>query len=142
MIGEVTFDALGGRWTMFMGTAAQCLLEEQHDKGFFAIVQDAMPDVTPAMLADQAAMADAARKVRVTALRELAWAALRKYHPDITIGGVCDIADDMGPRRFGEALGRAIAAAMDQAPPTEGEAGETAAKGKPRTRAKKRTGQS
>lgn len=143
MIGEVTFDADGDRYILFLGTAAQCRLEEMHDKGFFAIVEEALPNVTPDMLGDQALMASVARGVRISKLRDLAWAALLKYRPAVTLRDVEDLADRIGPQKFGELIGKAIAAGQGPAQPEE--AGDQAAPGKPggkRTGARKRTGRS
>ncbi|MBM3929439.1 MAG: hypothetical protein FJ335_13445 [Sphingomonadales bacterium] len=108
MKGEITFDAGEQRFTLFLGNAAQCALEEQHDKGFFAVVADAMPDITPEDLADPVKLADAARRVRVTALRDLFWHGLRKHHPQVSVDDVSEIADEIGQARFGELLGQAI----------------------------------
>ena len=136
MKGEITFDAGEQRFTLFLGNAAQCALEEQHDKGFFAVVADAMPDITPENLADPVKLADAARRVRVTALRDLFWHGLRKHHPQVSVDDVSEIADEIGQARFGELLGQAIAATQDRM--TQGAGG--AAPGKSRTRAQRRTG--
>ena len=116
MRGAVTFDALGRRWTMFLGTAAQCGLEEEFDKGFFAILQDAVPGgLTPADLEDPEKMAAAARDLRIGTLRSLAWHGLRKHHPAVTIGDVDDMIDDVGLQDFGAVIGRAVAAVSDRA---------------------------
>lgn len=136
MIGEITFDAGGQRWTLFLGNAAQCALEEQHDKGFFAVVADALPDITPEDLADPVKLGDAARRVRVTALRDLFWHGLSKHHAGVSLDDVSEIADQIGQARFGELLGQAIAATQDRM--TQGAGGT--APGKPRTRARGRTG--
>jgi hypothetical protein len=143
MIGEVTFDAGGSRYILFLGTAAQCRLEEMHDKGFFAIVEEALPNVTPAMLGNQTLMAEVARGVRISKLRDLAWAALLKHQPSMTLRDVEDLADLIGPQRFGELLGKTIAAGQGQA--EQEEAGHDAAQGKPgrkKTGGQKRAGQS
>ncbi|MBM3927555.1 MAG: hypothetical protein FJ335_03720 [Sphingomonadales bacterium] len=136
MKGDVTFDAGRQRYTLFLGNAAQCALEEQHDKGFFAVVADALPSITPEDLADPAKLADAARIVRVASLRDLFWHGLRKHHADVTLDDVSDIADAIGQARFGELLGKAIAATQDR---MAGEAGG-AKPGKPRTPRRKPTG--
>lgn len=144
MIGEVTFDHGGRRLTLFLGTAAQCRLEQMHDVGFFAIVEKALPNVTPAMLEDPAAMVEAARGVRVHMLRDIAWAALQKHHPGTTIGEVDDLIDQIGAQQFGALIGRTISAGQGKPIEADGEGAGGAAPGKPpkprATRARKRTG--
>lgn len=138
MRGAVTFTALNASWTLFLGTAAQCALEEEYDKGFFAVVQDAIPSVAgPADLEDQAKMAEAARGFRIGTLRQFAFHGLRKFHPATTIADVDDIIDDIGMAEFGGVIGRAIAAAADKAGATEQ---PKAKPGNGSTRARKRTG--
>lgn len=145
MLGEQVFDAGGQRWTLFLGNAAQCAIEEQYDKGFFAIVADAVPDldgetavaIATAMSTGSAEglpvgvlekMAGAMRRVRLSALRDLAWHGLRKHHPSVTLADVSDIADELGQQRFGELIGNAIRAAQGKAEAEE--AGDQAAPGK------------
>jgi len=136
MLGEQTFDAAGQRWTLLLGNAAQCAIEEHYDRGFYAVLFDAVPNVDATTLLDNpAAMLEAMRKVRVSTLRDLAYFGLRQHHPDIDLPTVSGIIDDLGQAQFGEVLGKAIGAAMDKG----GEAGAT--KGKPVTRAKRQTGQ-
>ncbi len=135
MRGEVPFDALGGRWTLFIGTTAQCGLEQEHDKGFFAILKDAMPSVGLADVEDKAKMAAAARDLRIGTLRSFAVHGLAKHHPDLLPAEVDDIIDDLGFKRFGEIIGTAIAAAADRVT----EEGEKAP-GKPRTRTRRPIG--
>ncbi|MGN5373284.1 hypothetical protein [Sphingomonas hankookensis] len=135
MRGAVHFDAVGARWTLFIGTAAQCALEEEHDKGFFAILQDAMPSVGLADVDDKAKMAAAARDLRIGTLRSFALHGLAKHHPGTSVAQVDDIIDDLGFKAFGEIIGAAIAAAADQA----GAEGDKPAK-KPRTRTRAPTG--
>ncbi|KZE09128.1 MULTISPECIES: hypothetical protein [Sphingomonas] len=135
MRGEVPFEALGGRWTLFIGTAAQCALEQEHDKGFFAILQDAMPSVGLGDVEDKAKMAKAARDLRIGTLRSFALHGLAKYHCGLTVDQVDEIIDDLGFKRFGEIIGTAIAAAADRVT----EEGEKAP-GKPRTRTRRPTG--
>lgn len=138
MRGEVGFTALGESWTMFLGTAAQCALEEEHDKGFFALVQDAIPSVSgPADLEDPAKMAEAARSFRIGTLRQFAFHGLRKHHPDVSLDDVNEIIDDLGMADFGGVIGSAIAAAADKAGATEQKAAKP---GNRSTRASKRTG--
>ncbi len=154
MIGEQTFDALGKRFTLFLGNAAQCGIEQQYDRGFFAVVSDAMPNVDaatamavaqsmttgeplPAPIAERAATA--MRGMRMTVLRDLAWHGLRRHHPDLSPDDVSDIIDDIGQEAFGEIIGRAIQVAQGKAK----EAGDGAKPGKPRARAtskRKKTG--
>jgi hypothetical protein len=156
MLGEQTFDALGKRWMLFLGNAAQCAVEQDYGKGFFAVVADAVPDVDgatavalatamsagepdkldPALLVK---MADAMRRVRLTVLRDLAWHGLRRHHPEVTLDDVSDMTDELGQQRFGEIIGAAIRAAQGKASET-GEAGGEAAKGNRQTRRSQRTG--
>lgn len=113
MLGEV-FDALGKRWTLVLGNAAQCAIEEHFDKGFYAVVFDAVPQGNPELLMrDPEAMIAAARAIRQTTLRDLAWFGLQKHHPEVTVAIVSDIIDALGQSRFGEVIGKAIAAATD-----------------------------
>lgn len=135
MRGEVPFDALDRRWTLFIGTAAQCALEAEHDKGFFAVLQDAMPSVALADVDDKAKMAAAARDLRIGTLRSFAMHGLAKHHPNLQPAEVDDIIDDLGFHAFGEIIGTAIAAAADRAAEEGGKA-----PGKPRTRAHPLTG--
>jgi len=154
MIGEQTFDALGERFTLFLGNAAQCGIEQQYDRGFFAVVSDAMPNVDaatamavaqsmttgeplPASIAERAATA--MRGMRMTVLRDLAWHGLRRHHPDLSPDDVSNIIDDIGQEAFGEIIGRAIQVAQGKAK----EAGDGAKPGKPPARAtskRKKTG--
>jgi hypothetical protein len=146
MIGEQVFDALGKRFTLFLGTTAQCAIEEQYDRGFFAVVADAMPgvdaatamavaqsmttgDALPPHLAERAATA--MRGIRMTVLRDLAWHGLRRHHPGLSLDDVGDVIDDLGQEAFGEIMGRAIRAAQGQAK----EAGGVTKSGKPARRA-------
>jgi hypothetical protein len=135
MRGQVPFDALGKRWTLFIGTAAQCGLEEEYDKGFFAILQDAMPSVGLADVDDKAKMAAAARGLRIGTLRSFALHGLAKHHPGTGMAEVNDIIDDLGFKRFGEIIGTAIAAAADRAVEEGGPAPK-----KSSTRTRQRTG--
>lgn len=135
MRGEVPFDALGARWTLFIGTAAQCALEQEHDKGFFAILQDAMPSVGLGDVDDKAKMAAAARDLRIGTLRSFALHGLAKHHPGLSVEQVDDIIDDLGFKDFGQVIGTAIAAAADRI----AEEGEKAP-GKPSTRPRRQTG--
>lgn len=135
MRGEVPFEALGARWVLFIGTAAQCALEEEHDKGFFAILQDAMPSVGLGDIDDMEKMAAAARDLRIGTLRSFALHGLAKHHPTVGMAEVNDIIDDLGFKQFGEIIGSAIAAAADRvvdegAPPPK----------KPSTRTRGQTG--
>lgn len=135
MRGEVPFDAMGARWTLFIGTAAQCALEEEHDKGFFAILQDAMPSVGLGDVDDKVKMAAAARDLRIGTLRSFALHGLAKHHPGIGMAEVNDIVDDLGFKRFGEIIGTAIAAAADRVVEEGGPAPK-----KPSTRTRRPTG--
>lgn len=150
MLGEQVFDALGQRWTLFLGNSAQCSIEAQYDKGFFAVVSDAMPDVDAATaLAVAQSMADgvplppavaekaaaALRGMRLSVLRDLAWHGLRKAHPLVTIDRVSDIIDDLGHEAFGEIVGKAVHAVQ-----AKREVGDDAATGKRVTQPKKPTG--
>lgn len=151
MIGEQTFDAAGQRWTLFLGNAAQCAVEEHYGKGFFGVVADAIPDIDPetafaigtAMstgkldglsVAAIEKMQAAMKTVRLSVLRDLAWFGLRRHHPAITLDDVSDIADYLGHEAFGDIIGKAIRAAQGKGD------GDSAAPGKPRTRATSRTG--
>lgn len=144
MRGEVVFEALGRSWTLRLGNAAQCAVEEHYDRGFFAVVADGMPGVDPqTAMAIAASMSDgvemapdiaakavtAMRGVRVSVLRDLAFFGLHRHHPAITREEVSDIADDLGDE-FGAVIGKAIRGAQN-----DGRPGEDAAKGKPRKRA-------
>ncbi|MGN5374591.1 hypothetical protein [Sphingomonas hankookensis] len=131
MRGAVPFEALGARWTLFIGTAAQCALEQEHDKGFFAILQDAMPSVGLGDVDDKAKMAAAARDLRIATLRSFALHGLAKHHPGLSIEQVDDIIDDLGFKDFGEIIGTAIAAAADR---VAEEGGTTPGKRRTRTR--------
>jgi hypothetical protein len=129
MIGEQTFDAAGQRWTLFLGNAAQCAVEQHYGKGFFGVVADAIPDIDPetafaigtAMstgkldglsLAAIEKMQAAMKTVRLSVLRDLAWYGLRRHHPDVTLDDVSDIADDLGHEAFGDIIGKAIRSAQ------------------------------
>lgn len=139
MQGEIVFDVDGKRYTLFIGNAAQCDIEEQYDKGFFAVVTDAMPVDVPAHVAlnpeqyPQEIMA-ASRRLRMSVIRDLAWHGLRKHHPDLEQNDVSDLIDQMGQGPFGELIGRAIFASRDTG------AGNDAAPKKLSTRAPARTG--
>jgi hypothetical protein len=150
VIGAQTFDAAGQRWTLFLGNAAQCAIEEQYDRGFFGVVADAMPDVDPqtayevaqamstgAEMSPVAAVrvATALKSMRLSVLRDIAWHGLRRDHPQVSLSEVSTIIDDLGQQAFGEIVGRAIRAAQGKA-----EVGDHAAPGKPGTRASDRTG--
>ena len=147
MLGEQTFDALGKRWTLFLGNAAQCAIEERYDRGFFAVVSDAMPNVDAAtalavMDAQSTGAAlprDVAERVagalggmRVSVLRDLAWAGLQRHHGEATPALVSDLIDDLGQERFGEIIGAAIRAAQG--------VGDDAEPGKPETLRRAPTG--
>ncbi|KQN93852.1 hypothetical protein ASE95_02800 [Sphingomonas sp. Leaf231] len=156
MLAAQVFDAAGQRWTLFLGNAAQCAVEEQYGKGFFAVVADAVPDIdTETALAIASAMsagavpnlsagtmekmADAMRRVRLSVLRDLAWHGLQRHHHDVTLDDVSDIADELGQHRFGEIIGNAIRAAQGQGEGRKGD-GRPAAPGKPSTPKRGRTG--
>jgi hypothetical protein len=151
MLGEQVFDAIGQRWTLFLGNAAQCAVEEQYDKGFFAVVADAVPDVDPeTAFAIATAMStgtaeglslsalekinSAMRRVRLSVLRDLAWHGLQKHHPQVTLAQISDITDHLGQEAFGELIGTAIRSAQGKGD------GADAAPGKLATRASGRTG--
>lgn len=138
MRGEVIFEALGRRWTLFLGTAAQCGLEEEHDRGYLAVLLDAMPNIDPDDLEDRAKVVRAAMLIRKTVLRSIAYWGLSKHHPGVDIATVNDILDELGDAAFGEVIGKAIAAAIDRAKPDAGEA--AARPGKPATPKGARTG--
>jgi hypothetical protein len=154
MRGEVVFDALGQRWTLFLGTSARCAVEQQYDRGFFAVVADGMPDVDPQTataialsMSEGAEMSPALaakavvalRGVKISVLRDLAWHGMRKHHAEVTPDLVDDIIDDIGDDRFGAIIREAL-----QATQATAEVGDTAKPGKPvgATRARKRTGRS
>lgn len=152
MIGEIVIDAGGKRWRLFLGNAARCAVEEQYDKGFFAVVADAIPNVDPATaMAIADAMSNGAvlpagvaekaaaamRGMRLSVLRDLAMHGLAKHHPEVTADDVSDIIDEIGDEAFGDIMGRAIRAAQPKGD------GDTAAPGKPRrpsTRPRRQTG--
>jgi hypothetical protein len=152
MIAAQTFDALGQRWTLLLNNAAQCAVEEQYDKGFFAVIADAMPNLDPVTAAAVArSMSDGAdlspevafraveamKGMRMSLLRDLAWHGLRRNHPGISLDDVSDIIDDLGQGPFGDIIGKAIRAAQGVEAAEDGAAGER----KPaRTPQKKRTG--
>lgn len=135
MLGAVTFDARGARWTLFLGNAAQCAIEEQYDKGYFAVISEAIPleNVTPEMLEDPAAMIGLARKLRVSTMRDLAWHGLQRFHPGTSLDEVSDLIDDMGQAAFGDLIGKAIASTQDRG------GDGAAAPGKPRKRSTPRS---
>lgn len=138
MRGDVVFDALGGRWALFLGTAAQCGLEEEYDRGYLAVLLEAMPSLDPGDLEDKEKLARAAVTIRKGRLRSIVYWGLKKHHPSVTLDGVNDILDDLGDAKMGDVIGRALAAALDQG---QSDAGEAAARpGKPRTRKSARTG--
>lgn len=143
MRGEVVFDAGGQRYTLFLGTAAQCAIEEQYDLGFFAVVTDALPNIEPHVALNPEAypgeVLAATRQLRIATLRDLAWHGLQRHHPGIDIPVVNDIIDELGPSAFGEVIGKAIFAARDVGSSDKG-AGGKAAPGKSPTRARGRTG--
>jgi hypothetical protein len=143
MIGEVSFDACGRRWRLFLGNAARCAVEEQYDRGFFGVVSDAIPDLDPetAVAIAQAMATGAApapeiaeraagamRNMRLSILRDLAWHGLVKFQPDVRVDDVSDIIDELGDDAFGDIMGRAIRAAQPKAQEAGGDAGP----GKPR----------
>jgi hypothetical protein len=155
MRGEVVFEALGRSWTLRLGNAAQCAVEEQYNRGFFAVVADGMPGVdAQTAMAIAASMSDgvemspeiaakavtAMRGVRVSVLRDLAFFGLRRHHPEIVREVVSDIADDLGDE-FGVVIGKAIRGAQN-----DGGSGDDAKKGnppkprKPAPRKRKQTG--
>jgi hypothetical protein len=151
MLGVQTFDAVGERWTLFLGNAAQCAVEEHYGKGFFGVVADAIPDIDPeTAFAIGTAMStgnldgltplavekmqNAMKTVRLSVLRDLAWFGLQRHHPAVTLDDVSDIADELGHERFGEIVGNAIRSAQGK-----GDGGK-AVPGKPVTRASGRTG--
>ncbi len=138
MRGDVVFDALGGRWTLFLGTAAQCGLEEEYDRGYLAVLLEAMPSLDPGDLEDKEKLARAAVTIRKGRLRSIVYWGLTKHHPTVTLDGVNDILDDLGDAKMGDVIGRALAAALDQGQPDAGEA--AARPGKLRTRKSARTG--
>ncbi len=143
MRGEVVFDAGGQRYTLFLGTAAQCAVEEQYDLGFFAVVTDALPNIEPHVALNPEAypmeVLAATRMLRVGTLRDLAWHGLQRHHPGIEIAAVNEIIDDLGPSVFGEVIGRAIFATRDGGGSDKGGGGK-ATPGKSPTRARGRTG--
>ncbi|WP_294195863.1 hypothetical protein [uncultured Sphingomonas sp.] len=156
MLGAQVFDAGGQRYTLFLGNAAMCAVEDQYGKGFFAVVADAVPDVDadtalaiasamsagamPNLSSDtMEKMAGAMRRVRLSVLRDLAWHGLQRHHPGLSLDEVSDIADDLGQHRFGEIIGNAIRAAQGQDDGRKGD-GRPTAPGKPSTPKKKRTG--
>lgn len=138
MQGEVTFDVEGERYTLFLGNAAQCAIEEQFDMGFFAVVTDAMPNVAPHVAVNPelypAEVLAATRGLRLSVLRDLAWHGLRRHHPDLQLDDVSDLIDGLGQAAFGEVIGKAIFASRDMG------AGDQAGSGKPATRGRARTG--
>lgn len=135
MRGEVVFDVGGLRYTLFLGNAAQCAIEEQYDRGFFAVVADALPNLDPSVAmavaramseggelspALQAQAVGALKGIRLSVLRDLAWHGLRQHHPAITLGEVSAITDTIGREAFGEIIGKALHAAQGHV----GEAGD------------------
>lgn len=156
MRGAIKFEALGKSFTLFLGNAAQCAIEERFDRGYFAVVSDAIPDLDPETAyamsiamsdgsvpppALAARVMDAMRNVRQSTLRVLAYHGLQKHHPEVTLANVSDIIDDLGDSAFGDLMGRALRGA--QADADEGEAGGSANPGKPKARStekRKRTG--
>ncbi|GAA4220270.1 hypothetical protein GCM10022253_24040 [Sphingomonas endophytica] len=156
MLGAQVFDAGGQRWTLFLGNAAQCAVEEQYGKGFFAVVADAVPDVDaetalaiasamsgdamPSLsVATMEKMASAMRRVRLSVLRDLAWHGLQRHHPGVTLDEVSDVADQLGQHRFGEVIGNAIRAAQGRGEGQK-EDDRPVAPGKPSTRRRAPTG--
>lgn len=148
MRGEIVFDVEGQRYTLFLGNAAQCAVEAQYDRGFFAVIADAMPDIDAQTAMAVAASMDggaplspaiaekaaaAVRGIRLSLLRDLAWHGLRKHHPLINLSQVSDIIDAMGRDAFGDVIGRAMRAAQGEAT----EVGDDAAPGKPVPQRKK-----
>ncbi len=151
MISVQTFDALGERWTLVIGNAAQCAIEEHYGKGFYGVVADAIPDIDPetafaigtAMstgnldglsVAAVEKMQNVMKNLRLSVLRDLAWFGLQRHHPAVTLDEVSDIADELGHEAFGDIIGKAIRVAQGK-----GDGGK-AAPGKPATRASGRTG--
>jgi hypothetical protein len=129
MIGEQTFDALGHRWRLILNNSAQCLIEERYDRGFFAVLTDALPNVSPSValavseaLATGKAVPDAVateaaaamKGMRLTVLRDLAWAGLQRHHAGTAVEKVSDMIDDLGFQQFGEIIGKAVRAAQGQ----------------------------
>lgn len=152
MIGEQVFDACGKRWTLLLGNAAQCGVEEQYDRGFFAVVSDAMPSVDAATamavaqsMSDGSALspdvaekaAGALRGMRLSVLRDIAFHGLRRHHPAVQPDDVSDIIDDLGHEAFGAIIGQAIQAAQGKGAGTDAAPGKPA---KPATPRRKPTG--
>lgn len=57
----------------------------------------------------------AGRAIRISTLREIAWAGMQRHHPGITLEQVSDLIDALGSQRFGEIVGNAIRAARGEA---------------------------
>ncbi len=107
------FEALGNNWTLFIGTAAQCAIEEQFGKGFYAVVIDAVPNVDKAaVIENPEALIANFERIKISTLRDITWHGLRRAHPSVTRDDVSEIIDALGPVAFSDVLGRALSAAM------------------------------
>lgn len=113
--GVVRFEAGGERYSAVFGFRGMKLVERRFDKGFFAALQEAMPQLDPADMDDPEKVRAAAAGLRMENVASLFEAALAKHHPDLGEEEVEELLDELGMTRVGEILGGAVAAAIAKA---------------------------
>ena len=104
--GEIEFEALGQSWRGALDTNARCSMEDEFDKGFPAIVMDTFGITDPSDANDPNKVMAAARRLEFRVVRAFLFHGLKERQPDLTVGTVGKIMDDLGEKRAMEIVGQ------------------------------------
>lgn len=110
--GEVSFQALGERWTFFFGFNAICAAEDEFDLPFISIIGEILPGATGENVTDPGAVAQIARQMRFGNVRRMLRFGLVEHHDDMTDKVAGSIIDDLGLPAVTELLGKGLAQAL------------------------------
>jgi hypothetical protein len=113
-LDEKRFMALGQEWIARFGFNAQCAIEEETGKGFYAFVAPMLIQLDADDAAEPAKVMAALSGLRKTDMRLILRHALSEAH-DIAIDEVGDIIQDIGDAKAMEVVAWAIARAMPAA---------------------------
>lgn len=117
-VSDNRFEALGRGWQFRFGFGALCRLEQEYDRPFARVLQDAMPAISIEDMADPAKLAAAALDMRMSDIRSILRAGIVERP---TEDEVDQIMDELGLAPVLEMISAAFA--TDVAAPKGGRAG-------------------
>lgn len=119
-LDEKRFSALGQEWIARFGFNAQCAIEDETGKGFYAFVAPMLIQLDANDAANPAKVMEALSGLRKTDMRLILWHALSEAH-EISLEEVGNIIQDIGDAEAMAVIAWAISKAMPSATIDDGE---------------------